>query len=231
MCGAWGSFCGAFLVALAVSCGGQSAGKDPLSGAGAGAGAGAGGAVGAGGTAGAGPAALLPQANAPSHLSDGRLPDIPDVPVGAPTRGWDRCSAELLSSREECLACPAAWGTEFLVAGAAPPGTPVDPDRPQFYFYSQQMERASAVWLDVAWLSGARSAELSLWETNLYCDPNGAARRFDLAPLLSGASGAWSSACIPLDETRDLVGFGFRIDAAGRVGIDSVRFGPACAKR
>lgn len=174
------------------------------------------------------PTPLLPRAGAPSPVGDGRLPDLPETRVGSPGTGWDRChGGELLSSRYECVACPAARGTEFFVAAPLPP-LPVSPSPPEAYFYFEPPLTAEALWLDVAWLSGPRSAQLSLWETDAACRPLGAPRTFDLAPLLSGGFGAWQSACIPLDETRELWGLGFRVDADGRLGLDALRFGPPC---
>lgn len=173
---------------------------------------------------------LSPQVGAPSPVSDGRLPDLPETRVGEPAVGWDNCSPGLLTSRRECVACPAARGMDFLIAGAAPPDVPVEPGRPQFYFYFQEPQSSAALWVDFAWLSGPRSAQLSLWETNTLCDPQGEPQVFDLAPLLLGPSGAWSSACIPLDESHKLQGLGFRINTAGRVGIDAIRFGPPCRR-
>jgi hypothetical protein len=153
------------------------------------------------------------------------LPDIPDTSVGEPMVGWDLCSAELLTSRQECVACSAARGSYFLIADATPP---VDASRPQFYFYFQKSQSSPALWIDFAWLSGPRSAELSLSETDTMCDPRSEPRVFDLAPLLTGSAGVWSSACIPLDPTVKLQGLGFRLRTAGRVGIDAIRFGPPC---
>jgi hypothetical protein len=117
---------------------------------------------------------------------------------------------------------------EFLIAQAPAAGTPVDAERPQFYLYFEPPESAPSLWIDFAWLSGPRAAELSLWETNTFCEPLGEARVFDISALLTEPVGQWTSACIRLDSSTELHGLGFRLSAAGRVGIDAIRFGPPC---
>lgn len=233
-------------LATAVGCGGHSSTTGPSEGGGpsgsggssgsAAAGAAAvAGAVASGGGAGRndGPPPLLPQSDAPPVEGDGRLPDLPETAVGLQGTGWDLCSVGFTRSKEDCGACPVARGEQFLVVGStvaepAQSAEPAKPPGPQAYFYFHPATTASALWLDVAWLSGARSAELSLWETDTICQTQGSPEVFDISPLLVGDSGAWATACVPLSDFGSFAGLGFRIATAGKVGLDALRFGPPC---
>lgn len=226
-----------------LGCGGHAVSEDERAGSGGGgspgtsvAGSGAlAGSPALGGSAGPndGPS-LSPQRDAPPAEGDGRLPDLPETRVGESGTGWDLCSAGFTLSSNDCGACPAARGEQFLVVGRtsatepSEPSEPAEPERPQAYFYFHPATTASALWLDVAWLAGARSARLSLWETDTVCSSQGAPKVYELSPLLTGPSGAWTTACVPLTDLGPFAGLGFRIATSGRLGLDALRFGPPC---
>lgn len=221
-----------FGLATVLGCGGHATSQGDPAGSGGGGSTGtpAAGSPALGGSAGSneGPTALLPQKDAPPPEGDGRLPDLPETPVGDSGTGWDLCSAGFTRSSDECGGCPAARGERFLVVGPTIADEPAGTDRPQAYFYFDTATTASALWFDVTWLEGARSAQLSLSETDSYCDSRGAAKVYELSPLLSDGSGVWTTACVPLGDLGPFTGLGFRIATAGRLGLDALRFGPPC---
>ncbi len=218
--------------ALSAGCGGRATSRANHDGAGGGgvAAVAMGGAAGtaAGGVAGMSGAPdlpqLLPQANPPSPEGDGRVPDVPDTLVGD---GWDYCSNDLRSTqREPCAECPTApRGEDFLLVG--PDYTDPHPKEPQAYFFFDEPTQADALWFDIMGIDGRTNSELAVMPTDAGCQPQAAARVFDLQPLVE-MRGQWLTACVPLTDFAPFVGLGFRVDAPGRVGLDAFRFGPAC---
>jgi hypothetical protein len=181
-----------------------------------------------GGTTGAGtdPSRLMPQTDAPPPDGDGRLVDISDQLQGF---GWDTCGGEPRLSTTRTRPCPecspATRGEHFAII--EPAGANVNRDVPQFYFFLDAPAQDEALWFDAMWINGPADSALSIVLTDQVCEPQGAARVFQLRELFSNV-GEWVTACVPLSYPDPFLNLGFRVDAQGTLGLDAFRFGPAC---
>ncbi len=178
------------------------------------------------------PNLLMPELHPPPPEGDGRLADIGDTRPGL---GWDWCTGEprlVTSTALPCANCPAATrGNVFVIATPAVNGGSLDvSDTPQTLFFFDEPTRADAIWFDAMSINGATDAKLSVWPSEIACQPSGPARVFDLRALFT-RRGQWVTACVPLTDFDAFRGLALRIDSAGALGLDAFRFGPPCPER
>ncbi len=190
----------------------------------------------AGPAAGDGGAALRTEAGAASPAGppvegDGRLVDVGDEPVGGPKIGWDSCLGDLSRRQPTCTTCPPATrGSSYLVfQGAGPKRAGTDS---QAYFWFEPplpAEQPLGLWFDVVKLGRAGTeASFSAYYVSVVCETEALAGTVKLGKLLA-TPGKWASGCVPLKPSKAASRIGVRLDGAEiDVGIDAIRFGPAC---
>ena len=169
---------------------------------------------------------------APPKAGDGRIPDPSSSNQGD---GWDTCSSYPSAQggpADTCRSCPApSFGDKYLLfdfepAPAPPPG---DDLLGQVSFYFKEPQAGAGLWFDVVWVSGPKvGTKLSLWQASSPCRNSSDARILPLEHLLGDVPGKWVTGCMPFADQGAVSGFNLRIDTSAVIGLDAVRFGPAC---
>jgi hypothetical protein len=167
----------------------------------------------------------------PSPEGDGRLVDIPDSPLGT---GWDLCDAQpplAVGPLAGDAAGPnATRGSRYLISGSDPTNaTGVGTTLSQAYLWLVEAGTAQGLWLDLVLVSGtAAQSRLWLYRTDSVCKVERPLAIRDLPKDLASAGG-WRTICIDLSTAGVFKNVGIRLDSPrGRIGLDALRFGPAC---
>jgi hypothetical protein len=105
-----------------------------------------------------------------------------------------------------------------------------DPSKAQAYAYfdpPRSIAENTGLWFDLSFEGHQEEgATMTLFSMTGACQTKGVIGVFDLETILSEPA-IWNRACVRLSPGV-LEGLGFRFDGGALIGIDTLKFGPAC---